>query len=206
MSFVFIDHKGIGREGQKEEELPSLHLLGNVCFSKWKQRDNWCFDVQPRGWTPNCVSPPSALPLRLWDLQCFHFLLCIEARLWKKEHWDSAHHECTTDWQYPFQFCYSKLIVENVFFQVISGNNIIVVLAHTDQKHKKNLSSTKKINWFWISHIFCTAANLHMSNCRFQMSGSMHLHTGSPNCFQHNSAVCTYTQMLSYSTAQLSNV
>lgn len=58
------------------------------------------------------------------------------------------------------------------------------MLAHTDHKHKKNLSSTKKMNGFWISHIFCIATDLRMSNRRFHMSESIPLHTGSRDGFQ----------------------
>lgn len=92
------------------------------------------------------------------------------------------------------------------FFPVISGNSTIVMLAHTDHRHKKNLSSTKKINWFGIYHIFCIATNLHVSNCRFQMNESIHLHMSSPDCFQQCSVVYTHTQMLSSSTLKLSSV
>lgn len=38
-------------------------------------------------------------------------------------------------------------------FRVISGANTITVLAHVDHKHRKNLSTAKKINWF-SSHYF----------------------------------------------------
>lgn len=121
---------------------------------------------------------------------------CVLKHICKRT-WNSALYECTTDWQHPFQFCCSKLIIENVFW-IIYGNNSIVMLAHTDPKHKKNLSNAKEINWFWISHIFCIATDLHTSNCRFQMSESIRLPTGSPDCFQQNSFVCTYTQLCNF--------
>lgn len=184
MPFVFIDNKEIRREkvGKNKNYLHSVFL--RISTSAGVLMSTQCTN-------PSCVSPLFALPLQPCYLQCGFTFFCVLKHICKRT-WNSALYECTTDWQYPFQFCCSKLIIENVFW-IIYGNNSIVMLAHTDHKHKKNLSNAKEINWFWISHIFCIATDLHTSNCRFQMSESIRLPTGSPDCFQQNSFVCTFT-------------
>lgn len=127
------------------------------------------------------VSSPSSV-LRftvLFSLSSVHWSVVV------KEH----EIQCTTNLQ-QIDNILPSFVSQNsslkMFFRVISGNSTIVMLAHRDHKHKNNLSSTKKVNWFWISHIFCMATNLHMSNCRFQMSESAisGLRIDSPDCFQ----------------------
>lgn len=118
---------------------------------------------------PNCVSPFfSSLPV-VPEFYRVVFTSVLWSMHVRERAGRSAHPECTLDRQYPFQFCCSKLITENVF-RVISGTNTIVVLAHTDHKPKKKLSSTKGTLILSFSTFPTTYLWFTYDNCRFQMS------------------------------------
>lgn len=199
MPFICKDNKGVGRESIRKNT-NYLYFLGLCLFQQ----------VEPVFWytmeciRPNCVSLLSALPLQPWDLVLFS-LSSVHWSMFAKEH--GIQHTLNVQ---QTDSILSSLATQNsslkMFSQVISGNNIIVMLAHTDHKHKKNCSSTKKINEFCISHIFCIASNLHLSNGRIQMNESTPLHIGSQIVSTAElSGMCIHTNAL-FSALKLPNV
>lgn len=186
-----MDNKGVGRESIRKN-INYLYFLGLCLFQQ----------VEPVFWytteciCPNRVSLLSALPLQPWDLVLFS-LSSVHWSMFTKEH--GIRHTLNVQ---QIDNILSSLATQNsslkMFSQVISGNNIIVMLAPKDHKHKKNCSSTKKINEFWISHIFCSASNLNMSNGRIQMNESTHTPPHwQPDCFNSRTQWYVHTHKCS---------
>lgn len=190
MPFACKDDKGVGRGSVRKNTnrcffswvlSVATSRTGVLVYSSGVYMPKLCF---------SSVSSPSAA-LRFSVVLTF---FCALKHVCKKSMGFS------TPWVHNRLTISSRLAAQNASLKmsspVISGHYIIVLLAHA-HKHKKNYRSTQMINGFWISHTFCIASNLRMSNCRMQMNESAPLRTGSGLFQQRNAVSCAYTRVLS---------